>query len=1170
MNVIKELFRGIGEYQALLQSRREMIKYEKARPLLATGLSDGARYALYACLCEDTADDCGKPALIICGDEKEALKINTALTELGLSCLSYPERDFSLRNVSCSHEYEQERIGVLTAALDGAADCVIATPSAVLQYTVPPEYLSAHRRTYSQDDTLDIAEFSAYLTDCGYNRVTAVDGAGQFAVRGGIIDVFPPGVPDPFRMELFGDMIDSLGSFDIISQRRTENVPSFTVCPVRETLVDPNSRDVIAAAIRSQMKKTAREETKKLLTSELDALDAAAVPDFADKYIDLIYPQKTTLLDYFRDSLIICDSPNDISDRIKGSAKADELSASLMIEHGEIAGKYAEYRASEAFFFSRIESTASVFADNFSSSGKRYGGIFRFRTTSPLSYNDSFDLLHDDVSRYIAAKWAVILLCENESVAKAYSDTLYELGTVAPYIRAENAPPVDSLYGRIHIVYPGGAAGFISEQSRFAVISLCRQKSLYGRAMVKRRAAKKKQISAKERLLSYSDLQPGDYVVHDTHGIGVFVGIKTLDGYDGCRRDFLHIKYADNGVLYVPCDRLDSLSKYIGAGADDGTVRLNKMGSADWGKAKARVKAAAKEMAGELIALYAKRLRKPGIAFSEDDDLQSQFEAAFEYEETDGQIAAAADIKRDMTAPHPMDRLLCGDVGFGKTEVALRAAFKAAADGYQVAVLVPTTILALQHYETITSRMRGFAVTVDMISRFRTAKQQTETLKKLKRGDVDIIVGTHRLLSDDVQFKKLGLIIVDEEQRFGVAHKEKLKKLSEMADVLTLTATPIPRTLNMAISGIRDMSILDEAPMDRLPPQTYVLEYDETLISDAIKKELRRGGQVFYLYNNTESIDQCAARVREMCPDATVVTAHGKMDKEELSDIWRDVLNGSIDVLVCTTIIETGVDVPNANTLIIEDADRLGLSQLHQIRGRIGRSNRRSYAYFTYKPYKSLSEIAEKRLEAIREYTEFGSGFKIALRDLEIRGAGDILGAEQHGHIDTVGYDMYIKLLNEAVLEEQGQTVTPPKECTVNVQFSAYIPKTYIRSDNLRIEMYKKISHITSPEDLDDVADELMDRFGEFPPLVDNLIYISLLRALGVKLNVERIDQRDGKIVLTPYAFDAEKWVVITSQSGGRLMISPGKPPSLSFRLKQKENALHVLCNILSKEPSPS
>ena len=435
---------------------------------------------------------------------------------------------------------------------------------------------------------------------------------------------------------------------------------------------------------------------------------------------------------------------------------------------------------------------------------------------------------------------------------------------------------------------------------------------------------------------------------------------------------------------------------------------------------------------------------------------------------------------------------------------------------------------------------------------------------------MDIIVGTHRLLSDDVQFKKLGLIIVDEEQRFGVAHKEKLKKLSDNADVLTLTATPIPRTLNMAVSGIRDMSILDEAPVDRLPPQTYVLEYDRQLIADAIKKELRRGGQVFYLYNNTETIEHCAARVREMCPDATVVTAHGKMDKEELSDIWRDVLNGVIDVLVCTTIIETGVDVPNANTLIIEDADRLGLSQLHQIRGRIGRSNRRSYAYFTYKPYKALSEIAEKRLEAVREYTEFGSGFKIALRDLEIRGAGDILGAEQHGHIDTVGYDMYIKLLNEAVLEEQGQTVTPPKECTVNVQFSAYIPKTYIRSDNLRIEMYKKISHITSPEDLDDVADELMDRFGEFPRLVDDLLYISLLRALGVKLNVERIDQRDGKIVLTPYAFDAEKWVVITSQSGGRLMISPGKPPSLSFRMKQKENALHVLCDILSKEPSPS
>ena len=1164
MNVIKSLFRTIGEYKALLSTRQEMIRYEKARPLLATGLSDGGRYALYACLCEDAAKPSGKPALIISGDEKEAMKIYAALSELGLRCASYPERDFSFRNIAGSHEYEQERIGVLASVLENSVDCVIATPSAALQYTIPPKRLGALKRRYGIDDTLDTEEFSSLLTDCGYTRVTSVDGPGQFCIRGGIIDVFTPGSPEPFRAELYGDVIDSLGVFDIISQRRTENVPFFSVYPVREVLAVKEARDAVRSAVRAQLKKTDREETVKLLKSELESLDNTAVPDFSDKYVSLIYPEKSTLLDYFNGALTICDSPNDVADRIKGSEKADELSASLMIENGEIAGKYADYRAPEAAFYAFTDGQASVFADNFTSAGRRYGGVFQFRTSSPLSYNDSFDLLHDDLLRFTDGKWAVVLLCENEAVARSYSDTLYELGMIAPYVPADRAPDTGSLYGKVHIVYPGGAAGFVSEQSRFAVISLCRDRSLYGRAMVKKRTARKKQISAKERILSYADLQPGDYVVHDTYGIGIFTGIKTLDGYDGCRRDFLHIKYAENGVLYVPCDRLDSLSKFIGAGAEEGTVKLNRMGSADWAKTKAKAKAAAKEMAAELIALYARRLRLPGIAFSEDDDLQAQFEAAFEYEETEGQITASSEIKHDMMAPHPMDRLLCGDVGFGKTEVALRAAFKVAADGYQVAVLVPTTILALQHFQTITSRMRGFAVSVDMLSRFRTGKQQAETLRRLKRGDIDIIVGTHRLLSDDVEFKKLGLIIVDEEQRFGVAHKEKLKKLSGNSDVLTLTATPIPRTLNMAVSGIRDMSILDEAPIDRLPPQTYVLEYDEAIISEAIKKELRRGGQVFYLYNNTETIENCAARVRRMCPDASVVAAHGKMDKEELSDIWRDVLDGVIDVLVCTTIIETGVDVPNANTLIIEDSDRLGLSQLHQIRGRIGRSNRRSYAYFTYKPYKALTEIAKKRLEAVREYTEFGSGFKIALRDLEIRGAGDILGAEQHGHIDSVGYDMYIKLLNEAVLEEKGQTVEPPKECTVNVQFSAYIPKSYIASDSLRIEMYKKISHITSPEDLDDVADELMDRFGEFPVLVDNLIHISLLRALGVKLGVERIDQRDGKIVLTPYAFDAEKWVIVTSGSGGRLMISPGKTPTLTFRIKQKENALHTLCRILS------
>ncbi len=1165
MKIIKDLFRGIGEYKALLDARSEMIRYERIRPVLATGLSDGAKYAFCACLCEDTGKEKKSPSLIICGDEKESMKMYAALTELGLKCLIYPERDFSFNNIACSHEYEQERIGVLTAVLDRTADCVIAAPSAALQYTMPVAVLKKYKRKYAVDDTADLTELSEFLVSCGYTRVTSVDGVGQFSVRGGIIDVYPPGSPEPYRAELFGDMIDSIGEFDIITQRRTENAPSFSLYPVREVLPDKDSVEKIKTLIRAQLKKAQRDDVRKMLLSELDSLDSAAIPDFADKYINVVYPEKQTLLDYFDDALVICDSPNAIADRIKGSDKADELTAALMVEHAQINGKYAEYRAAPAVFDVFAEKRAAVYMDNFASGGVRYGGVFSFRTSSPLSYNDSFELLRDDLQRYISGKWGVLLLCENEAVARSYSDMLYETGTVAPYISAEKDLDVSSVYADPHILYPCGAAGFVSEQSRFAVISLCQNRSLYGRAMIKRRGAKKKQVSAKERILSYADLQPGDYVVHDTHGIGVFVGVKTLDGYDGCRRDFLHIKYAENGVLYVPCDRLDSISKYIGAGSQDGTVKLSKMGSADWTRAKARAKAAAKEMAAELISLYARRLRRPGIAFSEDDDLQAQFEASFEYEETDGQLEASNDIKRDMTAPHPMDRLLCGDVGFGKTEVALRAAFKAAADGYQVAVLVPTTILALQHYQTITSRMRGFAVSVDMLSRFRTGKQQAETLRRLKRGDVDIIVGTHRLLSDDVEFKKLGLIIVDEEQRFGVAHKEKLKKISENADVLTLTATPIPRTLNMAVSGIRDMSILDEAPMDRLPPQTYVLEYDDMIISDAIKKELRRGGQVFYLYNNTETIEHRAAKIREMCPDAVVVAAHGKMDKEELSDIWRDVIEGRIDVLVCTTIIETGVDVPNANTLIIEDADRLGLSQLHQIRGRIGRSNRRSYAYFTYRPYKSLSEIAEKRLSAIREYTEFGSGFKIALRDLEIRGAGDILGAEQHGHIDTVGYDMYIKLLNEAVLEEKGAVMKPVRECTVNVQYSAYIPKSYIRSDNLRIEMYKKISHIANPADLDDVADELLDRFGEFPVLVDNLIYISLLRALGSSLDVQRIDERDGKIVLTPYEFDAEKWVKITSASNGRLMIYPGKTPTLTFRKKQKENALHVLCDILSK-----
>ncbi|MBQ1846713.1 MAG: transcription-repair coupling factor [Clostridia bacterium] len=1161
MKLIKDLFRKQSEYAALREARADAHRIKK--PILAAGLSEGAKYAFFACLCEDSDG----PTLILVPDEKDAVKVGAALSAYGLSAAVYNYRDFSYHNVPCSHEYEQERIGVLAMVLEGSVDCVIATPDAAMQCTVPKERLSAFCRKVQIGDVIDLNGLAEELVSFGYRRVTAIDGIGQFAVRGGIIDVFSPNAPNPVRIELYGDETDSMGYFDIMSQRRTENVSSFLICPAREVIPDEEERAGMKAAAAAQKNKAKKEAAVKLLEGEIEALSEPDLPDFADKYVNIVYPGSETLFDYFGkedSSLIICDDPAGLRERAEGSAKGESLAASLMIESEEIAGKYAKYSMTYGEFETAISDPRAVFTDNFAASNRNYADIFTFRSKSPLSYNESFRLLTEDAENYVKNKYAVLLLCENAVVAKSFSEMFYEEGEIAPCVSSDAAPDPDGLFGKINIIYPCGAVGFISDSAKTAVISLYRDSSLYGRAIKTRRKAHSQKRTARERILSYTDLNVGDYVVHDAHGIGVFEGLKTLVGYDGCEREFLRIKYAENGVLYVPCDRLDTLSKYIGTGSADGTVRVNRLGSADWEKSKTRVKAAAREMAKELIELYAKRMRRPGISFPEDDDLQRQFESLFEYEETEGQLTAAEEIKKDMQSNHPMDRLLCGDVGFGKTEVALRAVFKAAECGYQAAILVPTTILALQHYQTIMTRMRGFPLEIDMISRFRTPAQQKETLRKLKRGDVDIIVGTHRLLSSDVEFKKLGLIVVDEEQRFGVAHKEKLKMMQNDADVLTLTATPIPRTLSMAISGIRDMSVLEEAPGDRLPPQTYVMEYDELIISDAIKKELRRGGQVFYLYNNVENIEVCAARVKKMCPDATVKVAHGKMDKEELSDIWREVVGGEIDVLVCTTIIETGVDVPNANTLIIENADRLGLSQLHQIRGRIGRSSRRSYAYFTYRPMKLLSEIAEKRLEAIREYTEFGSGFKIALRDLEIRGAGNILGEEQHGHMDAVGYDMYIKLLNEAVLSEQGVTKEEALECKMNLGISAVIREKYIENAQLRIEMYKKISHIASLDDLDDVADELMDRFGEIPRETADLLYISLLRSYGERLNVSTVERKENRIIFRLYKFDAEKWVKITSKTNGRLIIYPGREPLISFSIRSKEEPVRKLCEMIA------
>ena len=766
-------------------------------------------------------------------------------------------------------------------------------------------------------------------------------------------------------------------------------------------------------------------------------------------------------------------------------------------------------------------------------------------------WGGSIALLEEDLQAMQSSGLTCIVLGGTEKTASNIATDLKEKGLSVVYM-----PDMSEIPDKGVIITTGTlSAGMEFPAAGFGIITPGRHT---GKA-----AAKKRKNKHAQELYSLSELTVGDYIVHASHGIGVFEGIHKIN-MQGVVKDYIKVRYAKKDTLYVPVTQLDLVSKYIGP-REDATVKLSKLGGQDWQKTKARVRSAVKDMAKELIRLYAQRMQAKGHAFSPDTEWQRDFEAHFEFEETEDQLRCIKEIKHDMELSSPMDRLLCGDVGFGKTEVALRAAFKCVSDSCQCALLVPTTILAWQHYQNISKRMEGFPVRIELLSRFRTPKQQEDILKRLKRGEIDMIVGTHRLVSKDVQFHNLGLLIVDEEQRFGVAQKERLKDSYKNVDVLTLSATPIPRTLNMALSGIRDMSVIEEAPHDRHPVQTYVLEHDQGIICDAIRRELRRGGQAYYLHNNVESIERVAASLQNQIPEAKVGFAHGKMTESELSEIWRKLLEQEIDVLVCTTIIETGVDVPNVNTLIIENADCMGLSQLHQIRGRVGRSSRRAYAYFTFTRNKILTEVAQKRLSAIREFTEFGSGFKIAMRDLEIRGAGNILGGEQHGHMETVGYDLYLKLLGEAVKMEKGELPSAPvdNECLVDMQVQAHIPERYIENLSQRLDIYRRIAGIKNQDDALDVLDELTDRFGKPPVSVQGLIDIALLRNMASQIGIFEVKQRDDYIMLYREPMNMEFLEPLIKILKGRVKLSAGNKPYVSVKVTGKETPLQTLKQVL-------
>lgn len=1112
-------------------------------PLACTGLSGIHKAAVVQSIYSKTK----RKIAVVTHDEAYALQITADIKALGLNALTFPLRDYCLGNMSgYSKEYEHKRTDTLSALADGAFDVVCFSVDSAVQYTVPSEILAKSRFYLKQGDEIDTFSLTERLLQAGYVRSDICEGKGQFATRGGIFDIFPITAENPVRIEFWGDEIDTVSYFDTETQRRTENIKSIEITPANEVLITDEKLVSVLKDYLKNAKKLTENQISRIENDILALENGVFVP--RDRYLPLIYPSGETVFDYVSDCLMFVSESGNIAERLRSMEIQQSADAESLLEEGFLSGGTAKLNLSKAEFWSRLET--AVILENFprTSYELKIKDIINFNYKGSTPWSGDINVLTEDIEYIHSKQGMVVILAGEERAAKVLNDELNRKGIHSVY----DKNPKEVSTG-VTVTLGGVSGGFEIPSQKFLLIT-----HRYIASDAKRK--KKRPKNAKE-IGSLDELSKGDYVVHEAHGIGIFDGINRITN-DGVTKDYIKIKYAKTDVLYVPVTQLDLVSRYIGAATENGTIKLNRLGGVEWQKTRTRVKRAVRDMAKQLTALYAKRMSVKGYAFSEDTDLQNDFERRFEYDETEDQLRCINEIKRDMESDVPMDRLLCGDVGFGKTEVALRAAFKCISEGKQCALLVPTTILAMQHYNTIVRRFGEMPITVKLLNRFVPPKQQEKLITDLKCGRIDMVVGTHRLISKDVEFKDIGLVIIDEEQRFGVAQKERLKELYPFVDILTLSATPIPRTLNMAMSGLRDMSSLDEAPGDRHPVQTYVLEYNQGVIIDAINKEIRRGGQVYYLHNRVETIERCAAKLKQKLPDINIGVAHGKMSEDELTSIWKKLLEREIDVLVCTTIIETGVDVPNANTLIIEDADRMGLSQLHQLRGRVGRSPRRAYAYFCFGQNKQLSDIASKRLEAIREYTEFGSGFKIAMRDLEIRGAGSILGGDQHGNMESVGYDMYLKLLSEAVNEENGAPETDDIPCTVDLNVSAHIPESYIESLSARLGIYKRIANIRTEEDAEDVIDELCDRFGEPPQAVMGLIDIAILRNKAANAKIAEITSNGNTAVLHINSIEAETVHKLTEYFGNRFMLNVAGKPVYTVRLNKGQKMSQLVAEL--------
>ncbi len=1104
----------------------------KTGPIAISGLVDVEKLHVLAGIFNETK----RPMVLVTYNEIQARKLYQDLKKLIKQTYFFPKKEItSYDYVAQSKEIEYKRIDVLNkmylAKKQKEPIIIVTTIEAVMQKMVAKDTLYQNVIDFEVGKTYLLDEIKEKLVGLGYERSDLIENKGQFSIRGGIVDV---GLSEKIgvRIEFWGDEVDSIRFFQISSQRSTEMLKEITIFPAHELIVQD-----LSEAVKNIQEKYPEE------IEDIELIKNGDYISKINKYFNEFYENQASFLDYMSDEyLLLLDEKSKINQRESNIIEDNNKLIASLVEKEKFVPEAIENISKFEYNFEEKQIIYLEQNDSIKNIQKYY-----FETREINFYNLQLDLLLADIVTYQKNKKKVVLLAGNEISAKKLCNILKENQINYKHEQeAENIKP-----GEIIVTIGGFSSGFENYDLNLIVISL--QNNF--EEPVKRKKKLSSTFKDSEKIV-FADLKPGDIVVHQTHGIGQFIGVNTITA-DGVTKDYIKIKYRNDDILYVPTNSLDSVRKYIGGG-DNSSPRLNKLGGKEWSATTSKVKKNLEAVAKDLIELYAKRQKIKGFSFSPDTPWQKQFEDSFPYTETDDQLRCIQDVKKDMEKPQPMDRLLCGDVGYGKTEVAIRAAFKAVMDQKQVAYLVPTTILANQQYEEFKTRMQEFAINVELLNRFKTKKEQDEIIKKLKLGEVDVVVGTHRLLSEDVNFKDLGLLIIDEEHRFGVKDKEKIKKLRTNIDVLTMTATPIPRTLHMSIVGVRDMSVIYEPPHNRKPVQTYVLEYDQEVITEAITKEIERGGQVFYLFNQVEGIEKKANEISMLVPEAKVGFAHGKMSGRELEEIMESFINHEINVLVCTTILESGIDIPNANTIIVENADRLGLAQLYQIRGRVGRSDKQAYAYITYKRDKLLSEVADKRLKAIKEFTEFGSGFKIAMRDLEIRGAGSMLGEMQHGHMEQVGYDTYCKLLDEVIKEMQGIEVVEEQDVQIDLAVSSYIPDNFIENSSQKIEIYQNIALCRTEEELQNVIDEVIDRYGRLPKELENLIDIARIKQLARKANILKIAQKENGIVFYFVKEKIKPEMVNTLITKYPMLVkfSNAVEPYVTLRIKENENII--------------